>query len=143
VNRTLRCIVSIGISALTLYACSSSARYRAQSIPRQANKNYDEGMVLKGKASYYGEKFHGRKTASGEIFNMYAMTAAHKSLPFGTKIKVTNTSNQKSVVVEINDRGPFVGNRILDLSYQAAREIGMLNSGIADVSIKIIRLGSE
>jgi rare lipoprotein A len=100
-------------------------------------------MVLKGKASYYGEKFHGRKTASGEIFNMYAMTAAHKSLPFGTKIKVTNTSNQKSVVVEINDRGPFVGNRILDLSYQAAREIGMLNSGIADVSIKIIRLGSE
>jgi rare lipoprotein A len=100
-------------------------------------------MILKGKASYYGEKFHGRQTASGEIFNMYAMTAAHKSLPFGTKIKVTNNNSNKSVIVEINDRGPFVTDRILDLSYQAAREINMLNSGVADVTIKIIRLGKE
>jgi rare lipoprotein A len=139
VIRTFLLIVII----VELWSCSASTRYRAPSNPKYNRSNYYEGMILKGKASYYGEKFHGRQTASGEIFNMYAMTAAHKSLPFGTKIKVTNNNSNKSVIVEINDRGPFVTDRILDLSYQAAREINMLNSGVADVTIKIIRLGKE
>jgi len=139
VSRTFLLLVII----LALYSCSASTRYRAPSNPKHNRSKYYQGMILKGKASYYGEKFHGRKTASGEIFNMYAMTAAHKSLPFGTQIKVTNSITKKSVIVEINDRGPFVADRILDLSYQAAREISMLNSGVADVTIKIIRLGGE
>ncbi len=91
-----------------------------------------------GHASYYGKRFHGRTTANGETFNMNAMTAAHKTLPFGTKVKVTNRNNGKSVVVRINDRGPFVGGRVIDLSRGAAAKIGMINSGTADVSIDIL-----
>lgn len=92
---------------------------------------YQEGLC-----SYYGKKFHGRKTANGEIFDMYAMTAAHKALPFNTYIKVTNLKNHKSVIVRINDRGPFVGKRILDLSYGAAREIGLGRAGVGKVKIE-------
>ena len=84
----------------------------------------DEGMI-----SYYAEKFHGRKTASGEIFDKNALTAAHRSLPFGTKIEVTNLDNGKSVTVEVNDRGPYAENRILDLSPAAARKLGMMGKG--------------
>lgn len=89
-----------------------------------------------GRASWYGGKFHGRKTASGETFNMNSMTAAHRSLPFNTFLKVTNKNNGKSVVVKVNDRGPFHGNRILDLSYGAAKKIGLVKRGIANVSIE-------
>lgn len=92
---------------------------------------YQEGIC-----SYYGKKFHGRKTANGETFDMYAMTAAHKALPFNTHIKVTNLKNNKSIIVRINDRGPFVGKRILDLSYGAAREIGLGRAGIGKVRIE-------
>ena len=89
-------------------------------------------------ASYYGEPFHGRPTASGEIFDMNAYTAAHKTLPFGTMLEVTNLENGKSVVVKINDRGPFVGNREIDLSRAAAEVLGMIGQGIARVSIRQI-----
>lgn len=89
-------------------------------------------------ASYYADKYHGRKTSNGEIFNMYDLTAAHKTLPFNTKVKVTNLSNGKSVVVRINDRGPFVKGREIDLSKAAAVKIGMIKSGTAKVSLEII-----
>jgi len=89
-------------------------------------------------ASYYADKYHGRKTSNGEVFNMYDLTAAHKSLPFNTKVKVTNLSNGKSVVVRINDRGPFVKGREIDLSKAAAVKIGMIKSGTAKVSLEII-----
>ncbi len=97
---------------------------------------YSQEHYQTGICSYYGKKFHGRKTANGETFDMYAMTAAHKGLPFNTLIKVTNLKNQRSVVVRINDRGPYVGKRILDLSYGAAREIGLGRSGIGRVTIE-------
>ncbi|WMS42713.1 septal ring lytic transglycosylase RlpA family protein [Acuticoccus sp. MNP-M23] len=93
--------------------------------------------TLSGVASYYGARFHGRQTANGERFNMHAMTAAHKSLPFGTKVKVTNPDNGRSVVVRINDRGPYVGNRVLDLSKGAAAKIGMVNKGVGKVKMEI------
>lgn len=93
----------------------------------------------KGPASWYGPGFHGRKTASGEVYDMHAMTAAHKRLPLGTKVKVTNLDNGKSVVVRINDRGPFYGNRILDLSKAAAGKIGAIEKGVAKVSIVVLR----
>ena len=89
-----------------------------------------------GDASWYGEKFQGKATASGEPFDMYAYTAAHRTLPFGTVLTVTNLSNNKSVEVRINDRGPFKDNRIVDLSYQAAKEIGLVQEGVAEVSIE-------
>lgn len=88
-----------------------------------------------GKASWYGPGFHGRSTASGERFNQSNMTAAHKYLPFGTRLRVTNKRNGKSVVVRINDRGPYVGGRLLDLSKGAASQIGMVRSGSASVCI--------
>lgn len=89
-----------------------------------------------GLASWYGRKFHGRKTASGETFNMNALTAAHRSLPFNCYVKVTNKSNGQSVVVKVNDRGPFHGNRVLDLSYGAAKQIGLTQNGTGNVTIE-------
>ncbi len=86
-------------------------------------------------ASYYANKFHGRKTASGERFNMHALTAAHKTLKFGTKLKVTNTRNGESVVVRVNDRGPFIRGRGLDLSKAAASEIDLIKSGTGSVRV--------
>lgn len=97
------------------------------------------GFTQYGQASYYAMKFHNRKTASGETFDQYAHTAAHKKLPFGTKVKVTNTQNRKSVIVRINDRGPFVKGRIIDLSRSAFERIGNLKSGVIPVKIEVIR----
>lgn len=95
-------------------------------------------IVSSGVVSWYGAKFHGRKTASGEVYDKNELTAAHKSLPFGTKVKVTNIRNGKSVVVEINDRGPFVKSRVLDLSQAAFSEIGHTNSGVMHVEYEIL-----
>ncbi|HJT73068.1 MAG TPA: septal ring lytic transglycosylase RlpA family protein [Chitinophaga sp.] len=89
-----------------------------------------------GKASYYADKFQGRKTASGETFRQGRLTAAHRTLPFGTKVKVINIANGRSVKVRINDRGPFAEGRIIDLSKKAAKRIGMVNTGVANVEIK-------
>jgi rare lipoprotein A len=89
-------------------------------------------------ASWYGKKFHGRKTSSGERYDMYAMTAAHKTLPLPTYARVTNVKNGRSAVVKINDRGPFHGNRVIDLSYSAARKLGVVAKGTAVVEIRTI-----
>lgn len=89
-----------------------------------------------GLASWYGRKFHGRKTASGDTFDMNGLTAAHRSLPLNCYVKVTNKTNGKSVVVKVNDRGPFHGNRVLDLSYGAAKRLGITNKGVGNVSIE-------
>jgi rare lipoprotein A len=87
------------------------------------------GMVQTGLASYYGEKYHGRRTASGEIFDMYKLSAAHRSLPLGTRVRVRNLANGRTLVLRINDRGPFVRGRILDCSWEAARQLGFLQQG--------------
>jgi rare lipoprotein A len=89
-----------------------------------------------GRASYYADKFDGRKTASGAIFKQNKLTAAHKTLPFGTMVKVTNLDNGRSVKVEINDRGPFVAGRMIDLSKKAANKIGMVGAGVANVKVQ-------
>ena len=107
------------------------------------NKRYktlrsSAGYVKQGVASWYGTKFHGRRTSSGEIFDMYAMTAAHRTLPLPTYVKVTLLKTGRSVVVRINDRGPFRKNRIIDLSYAAAKRLGMLNSGLGRVEVRAI-----
>jgi rare lipoprotein A len=89
-----------------------------------------------GKASYYADKFKGRPTSSGEIFRQHKRTAAHKTLPFGTKVKVTNLENGRTVRVRINDRGPFVAGRIIDLTKRAARKLKMVDAGVSNVEIK-------
>ncbi len=99
------------------------------------------GYVERGPASWYGKKFHGRKTSNGEIYNMYAMTAAHKTLPIPTYLQVTNLDNGKSVVVRVNDRGPFHGNRIIDLSYAAASKLGFAQNGVGNVELRAIEPG--
>ncbi len=99
------------------------------------------GFHQRGIASWYGKKFQGRRTASGERFNMYDMTAAHKTLPMNTRVRVTNLDNGRSVVVRINDRGPFYGGRIIDVTYAAAAKLGMLGRGTAQVEIVAITPG--
>lgn len=105
-----------------------------QEPPRSIEMLEPEIMV----ATYYGNKFHGRKTASGEVYNQYALTCAHKSLPFDTKLIVTNPTNGKTVEVRVNDRGPFTRGRDLDLSYQAAKEIELILPGVAPVEVVIV-----
>ena len=96
------------------------------------------GEKYRGIASWYGPNFHGKKTSNGEYYNMYGLTAAHKTLPMNTMVKVTNLENGKSAVVRINDRGPFVKNRIIDLSYAAAKKIDMISKGTALVEIEVL-----
>lgn len=88
-----------------------------------------------GKASYYAHKFHGRKTSSGEVYNKDSLTCAHRTLPFGTKLQVTNPQNNKSVIVTVNDRGPHLRSRLIDLSYAAAKELEIIRQGVASVEI--------
>lgn len=122
--RRMTAVAILLLLSLFMFGCCTSS-------PRP-----HRGGALIGIASYYGKKFHGRKTANGEIFDMYKLTAAHKTLPFGTRVLVTNIKNGRSVTVRINDRGPFVKGRIIDLSYEAARRIGI--TGIAKVKLVII-----
>ena len=99
----------------------------------------DDGEAIRGGvASYYGKKFHGRRTASGESFDMNAMTAAHRTLPFGSKVRVTNSRTGKSVVVRINDRGPFHGKRVIDVSRAAATELGLIARGHGNVNLALL-----
>lgn len=95
------------------------------------------------KASWYGPKFHGRVTANGEIYDQMAFTAAHKSLKFGTLLKLTNKKNGKSVIVRINDRGPYIPGRQLDVSKAVAMELGMIQKGVARLEVEEIKLGSD
>lgn len=98
----------------------------------------DDTDIGAGTASYYGRRFHGRRTASGEAFDMHAMTAAHRTLPFGTRLRVTNPRTGASVVVRVNDRGPFSGNRVIDLSRAAAEQIGLVRRGHGRVELALL-----
>lgn len=96
------------------------------------------GYQTVGEASWYGGRFHGRQTASGEIYDMHALTAAHRSLPFGTRVRVTNLANGRSVVLTINDRGPYVKPRVIDVSRRAAEVLGFLRDGVTRVRVETI-----
>jgi rare lipoprotein A len=106
-----------------------------EGIAQQSVTVFDEVV---GRASWYGAKFHGEPTASGETFDMTELTAAHRTLPFGTRVRVTNEANGRSVVVRINDRGPFSGRRIIDLSRRAAELIGIKSKGVAKVKLEVL-----
>ncbi|WP_044418439.1 septal ring lytic transglycosylase RlpA family protein [Halarcobacter anaerophilus] len=123
---------------------NSKAMYRATMRPYQiAGKWYyptlaKVGDVQRGIASWYGPNFHAKRTSNGEIYNMYGMTAAHKTLPMNTMVRVDNLDNGKSTIVRINDRGPFVSGRIIDLSNKAAHEINMVGRGTANVKVTVL-----
>jgi len=104
---------------------------------------YAPGYIERGIASWYGEEFHGRPTSSGEIYDMHALTAAHKLMPLGTVAKVTNLENGRSVTVKINDRGPFIDDRIIDLSYGSAGAIDMVETGLAPVEVEVLKWGER
>lgn len=106
--------------------------------PMVAFGKADQGRVQQGVASLYSDSFHGRKTASGERYDRTALTAAHKTLPIGTEVRVTRVKTGDSVVVRINDRGPFIKGRIIDLSREAARELGMVKKGVVKVRVEVL-----
>jgi rare lipoprotein A len=111
--------------------CASTPRTGKQPISGMGLKSASVGI-----ASYYANKYHGKKTASGERYNMHALTAAHRTLPFGSNVRITNLDNDRSVTVRINDRGPFVGGRIIDVSLEAARRLQMVSAGTARVRLE-------
>jgi len=138
---------ALGYDSLVIPAVMPNAVKEAAVKP-EVKKAVESQMTYKatgrhytGVASWYGPHFHGRKTASGKRYNMYAMTAAHRSLPFGTLVRVVNQTNHKTCIVQINDRGPYAHGRIIDLSKSAARAINM--SGTAKVALEIVHLASE
>lgn len=124
-------VTVLAVLAVVVYGCRTTAP-----PPPKAPE------ALHGVASWYGEEFAGRTTANGEIFDPALLTAAHRTLPFGTVLDITNAKTQQTVRVRINDRGPFIGGRIIDLSYGAAQRIGLIEPGIGEVDIKLVRMGS-
>lgn len=128
-------------------SCTVSPRYGASNQVNNKknikNNRIKSNGVLRGVSSWYGPNFHGKLTANGEVFDQYGVTAAHKNLPLGTVARVTNIDNGKSVVLRINDRGPYVGNRILDCSYGAAKKLDFVNSGTTKVRIEVIEWGDN
>lgn len=139
-NRTMR--VASVFFLICLCLLKLNCTYPQVSGPR-AQRYKRPVRTFYGKASFYGPKFHGRKTANGEVFDQHKLTAAHKTWPFNTKIRVTNQKNGKKVVVRINDRGPFIEGRMLDLSYGAAKAINGVRQGVMDVRIDILEWGKK
>lgn len=121
----------------TLLESVSSKSYKIKDSTYYLIENAD-GFVETGSASWYGPNFHGKKTASGDTYNQYEHTAAHKTLPFGTRVKVENLDNNTSTIVVINDRGPFAHGRIIDLSYSAANDLNIVKKGVANVKLTVI-----
>ncbi|HXJ05503.1 MAG TPA: septal ring lytic transglycosylase RlpA family protein [Candidatus Acidoferrum sp.] len=115
----------------------------APSRPKPSSTPVPEGYVEEGNASWYGEPFNGRRASNGEIYDMYKLTAAHRTLPFNTVVRVTNLHNDKSTTVRITDRGPFVENRIIDLSLAAAREIESVGPGVVPVRVEVLTPGID
>ena len=140
------------ILILSIMGCSSAPRYaqgRSHSTPAQSSKKIRNGSsknvkhkkLMIGISSYYAEDFHGKLTANGEVYDMYGLTAAHKTLPLNTIVRVTNLDNEKSLILRINDRGPYVKGRILDCSYGAAKKLGFLANGTTQVRVEVIEWG--
>lgn len=128
---------------LLLTACQSTVIYNTSGVQTKTNKQVTQpkSTVSTGEnsgymvASWYGHKFHGRKTANGEIYNMYDYTAAHRTLPFGTRLRLINEENNKSVIVRINDRGPVPVERDIDVSYKTAQTLGFVNQGLSRLKV--------
>ena len=144
------------IISFIAFNCSSSPRYNTGTYQKPSStnskvpaklatkgKNQKHRRIMKGGSSFYAEDFHGKLTANGEIYDMYGLTAAHKTLPLNTIVRVTNISNNKSLILRINDRGPYVKGRILDCSYGAAKKLDFVNDGTTEVKVEVIEWGDN
>lgn len=131
------------ILAVCLLSCTSSPRYRSGGSGSGGGSLYSSDFYQKGIASYYGREFHGKRTANGEIYDMNGISAAHRTLPFSTLVEVRNLENGRKITVRVNDRGPFVPGRIIDLSVGAAKALGIFESGTAMVEIRVRRWGKD
>ena len=147
-------LLIVGSQAPALAAVSPATAPSAVIRDGERNSNWDEKFIRQvapaapangllasagvGQASWYGPGFYGRRTANGEVFRPGTLTAAHRTLAFGTRVRVTNLSNGRSTIVRINDRGPFHGNRIIDLAHGAAQELGVTASGVAQVKLEVL-----
>ena len=132
-------IAIVGVALFTATSCGRPKQAKnVPQAPRNVAKPVKVGDTEQGIASWYGHPYHGRRAANGEVFDMNQMTAAHRTMPFGTWVKVDNESNGRNVKVRITDRGPFVGDRIIDLSRKAAEEIAMIGPGTARVKLTVI-----
>jgi len=132
-------LILIIFLTISLIGCSSNPK-KTVLYPKSVvqNSRFEKGKTIKGKASWYGKHFHGKKTASGEKYNMNNLTAANKTLPFGTIVRVKNLDNNRSVKVKINDRGPFIKGRMIDLSKAAFEKISPLEVGVLNVEVTIL-----
>ena len=133
----------IPVCCFAILSCSVSPRFRSgerQAAPASSLAVNTDRIQI-GIASYYGAKYHGRATASGEIFDMYQISAAHRDLPLGTRVRVTNIRNGRSLELIINDRGPFIKGRILDVSFKAAEELDFVTAGTTTVRIEVLEQG--
>ena len=147
-------IYTIIISS-TFFNCSNAPRYyksdntnvnrpsKKGSKSGKENKSKGHRKIIKGISSFYAEDFHGKLTANGEVYDMYGLTAAHKTMPLNTICRVTNLENNKSLILRINDRGPYIKGRILDCSYGAAKKLDFINQGTTKVKIEVIEWGDD
>src|SRR5689334_19420754 len=143
-RRTVAAILLAGCALLFVAGCATAPRTTTTLAPAFAPTTIAPApppAATIGVASYYGWPYHGRRTASGEIYDMRKMTAAHQTLPFGVSVRVTDLSNNRSVVVRINDRGPFKRGRIIDLSVAAAQQLGIIQKGSATVRVEVLAEG--
>ena len=137
-NRVLSILMAALVLAANVGAAPVPNHPRPQAKPKTSTSSTEPKPYQIGSASWYGKKFHGKETASGDDFNMFELTAAHRQLPLGTYVKVTNLRNGKWVIVRINDRGPYVGRRIMDLSYGAARMLDF-HAGVERVRLDLVQ----
>ena len=142
-NKFLILFSSCLLIMLSLIGCASSNKI-ASSDPVISQKEPSAvGDIQYGVSSYYAEKFHGRRTANGEIYDMYEISGAHQTLPFNSVVKVTNLENNKELVIKVNDRGPFIKDRIFDCSYGAAVKLGFISKGTAIVKVEVLEIGNN
>ncbi len=159
-NRVVFGVLAACLAGLALAGCATSPRFATRSTPSSPKEDArsettkpvesktprNSGgkilLTLEGVASYYADEFHGKQTSNGEIYDMNDLTAAHRTFPFGTKVRITNLENGKTVLVRVNDRGPFHEGRIIDLSLGAAKELDLVKTGTARVRIEVLEWGN-
>jgi len=142
-----RFLITVLVLLLFLIGCTGSKSNTQTELEITTEPTVVEpkqiGDIQYGISSYYAEKFHGNRTANGEIYDMYGISGAHQTLPLNSLVKVTNLENNKELIIKINDRGPFVKNRIFDCSYGAAIKLGFVNQGTAIVKVEVIEIGDN
>jgi rare lipoprotein A len=126
---------------MLLAGCTASPRFTSEKFSNETNDTHL--LMQEGVASYYADEFNGRQTSNGETYDMNEMTAAHQTLPFSTRVRVTNIENGRTVIVRINDRGPFKDDRIIDLSLAAAKSLELIGPGTARVKLEVVELGNS